>query len=837
MISRWRQRLTERAKSLSGRARAAAELARADRTALRTWLRHVGPVEEALGLELGGRYTELVLSAAKTEGRLGRVLAGAVPEHLARVESRNRKEYLRLLGLVVAERPQAAQMVARNLPELMENLSGAALARFLGSGLDLHEDSTAVAESFLRRESSAAQKQLERLAMGLPLKEVSRTLALYARAHCGEDVQVRPVPPGQKLRAFSEGRHLYLPERVDRYGDDRDFTVFRVLTARTAAYLEFGTFELDLRTVPGDWPDRYREESDLERLFRAFANTSLARDLFQVVEDARVESAMVRTYPGLKRDLAELRPDELAERPDIQDLAPAEALVEGLLRRVWGQDVRLDGDVGAALDACWELIQPLLGEDATVGQVAELLPALYPHADGLLVKVKPEDLKGPGPTRGSGQRRRNDVPDVGQVPGEGAEDDYQGLEDSSLGSAIRPEALTDLEREQDEAARDMREDMEEAGIQATLSEIRKAMQQHEAGRTEDRSYDEMMSFLERMPAPEGGEVEESEVLHDDEPNLMPTTRFSGPLELEEDPNARSFNYPEWDMGIDDYKPSWVRIREHTLAPGDRQFVTDVLDEYGDEIRWLRRRFQALRPEEFKRVRGWPDGDELDLDRVIESRVSRRAGRSATDRVYSRHLRNQRDVAVAFLLDMSSSTNESHAGMDGKRIIQVEKEALVMIAEAVDAIGDACAIWGFSGYGREHVAFYVAKDFQDRYDDTVRERIGKITWKMENRDGAAIRHATARLARNRARTKLLILLSDGRPLDCGCDQYYDRYANEDTRIALREARNEGIHPFCITVDPRARKYLEELYGEVGYIVIDDVASLPHRLPTIYRRLTR
>lgn len=161
----------------------------------------------------------------------------------------------------------------------------------------------------------------------------------------------------------------------------------------------------------------------------------------------------------------------------------------------------------------------------------------------------------------------------------------------------------------------------------------------------------------------------------------------------------------------------------------------------------------------------------------------------------------------------------------------------MIAEAVDAIGDACAIWGFSGYGREHVAFYVAKDFDDSYDDRVRERIGRITWKMENRDGAAIRHATARLREHPARTKLLILLSDGRPLDCGCDHYYDRYANEDTRVALREARKGGIHPFCITVDPRARKYLEELYGEVGYIVIDEVESLPRRLPTIYRRLTR
>lgn len=161
---------------------------------------------------------------------------------------------------------------------------------------------------------------------------------------------------------------------------------------------------------------------------------------------------------------------------------------------------------------------------------------------------------------------------------------------------------------------------------------------------------------------------------------------------------------------------------------------------------------------------------------------------------------------------------------------------MLIAEAVDAIGDACAIWGFSGYSREHVAFYVAKEFQEPYDARAAERIGRMSWKMENRDGAAIRHATQKLRRHPAKTRLLILLSDGRPLDCGCDQYYDHYAHQDTRAALREARQAGVHPFCITVDPRGESYLESLYGEVGYVVIEDVEHLPQKLPRIYRRLT-
>ena len=206
------------------------------------------------------------------------------------------------------------------------------------------------------------------------------------------------------------------------------------------------------------------------------------------------------------------------------------------------------------------------------------------------------------------------------------------------------------------------------------------------------------------------------------------------------------------------------------------------------------------------------------------RIERRAGGVSPGRIYMRRERLERDVAVAFLVDMSSSTNEV-VNEHTKRVMDVAKEAVVVIADAVDAIGDACAIWGFSGYGRDQVAFYVAKEFEEPFDDTIRERVGRISWKMENRDGAAIRHATTRLQTHRARIKLLILLSDGKPLDCGCDRYQDRYAQEDTRMALLEARKAGIHPFCITVDPRGAQYLGHMYGPESFTVIDRVDSLP------------
>ena len=116
---------------------------------------------------------------------------------------------------------------------------------------------------------------------------------------------------------------------------------------------------------------------------------------------------------------------------------------------------------------------------------------------------------------------------------------------------------------------------------------------------------------------------------------------------------------------------------------------------------------------------------------------------------------------------------------------------------------------------------------------IARRIGTVTPLQQNRDGAAIRHATTKLMGRAARTKLLVLISDGKPLD---DGYADEYALEDTKMALREARMQGIDPFCLTVDREASDYLRRMYGEVRFLIVDRAEALPERLPRVYRSLT-
>jgi len=298
------------------------------------------------------------------------------------------------------------------------------------------------------------------------------------------------------------------------------------------------------------------------------------------------------------------------------------------------------------------------------------------------------------------------------------------------------------------------------------------------------------------------------------------------------PGLRAFFYDEWDGRIQDYRTRWCRVVEQVAPEGTEDFIGLVRSRYGGVVSLIRRYFEGIRPPALRRMRRQADGEEVDIEAAVEVRVGRKARVSASECVYIRRDRRDRDVAAAFLVDLSGSTGQQ-IGPGGARIIDVEKEGLVLLCEALEAIGDQYAVYGYSGQSRHDVQVLVLKDFDERYGPQVWRRIDAVRPLVQNRDGAAIRHALRRLSERAAKVKLLVMLSDGRPLD---DAYQDEYALEDTKAALREAKALSVHPFCITVDREARGYLARLYGEVCYLIIDRAESLPERLPRIYRALT-
>ena len=307
--------------------------------------------------------------------------------------------------------------------------------------------------------------------------------------------------------------------------------------------------------------------------------------------------------------------------------------------------------------------------------------------------------------------------------------------------------------------------------------------------------------------------------------------FDSPDMEELQENVKTFFYKEWDRTLSDYKLDWCLVRQRFAGDNPNDFVGRIRDERHGLITLLRRQFMKLKPERFKKYRAQPSGDALDIDALVQAMVDKRTGSFLSENVYVRRDKRIRDVAVLFLLDLSGSTEEE---INGRRVVDIQKEAMAMMAEALDSLGDPYAIYGFSSEGRFRVDLFSVKDFGEPYNQTVQYRLGNLEPLGLTRMGAVIRHAVHKLEGVSAAVKLLVILTDGRPYDLEYGNL--EYATADTGKAIGEARRAKIHPFIITSDQKGAEYLRKISSETQSIVLPRVEALPTMLPALYKRLT-
>lgn len=219
----------------------------------------------------------------------------------------------------------------------------------------------------------------------------------------------------------------------------------------------------------------------------------------------------------------------------------------------------------------------------------------------------------------------------------------------------------------------------------------------------------------------------------------------------------------------------------------------------------------------------PDGTELDITACVTAAADVRAGSTVDDRLYIASRPARHRIAIALLVDVSASTDAWIAG--DRRIVDVEKEALLVVCEALEAVGDRYAILAFSGEGPACVSLIAVKRFAENLSPEIRRRIAGLNADQYTRLGAAIRHASAALTAETADRPVLIVLSDGKPNDV--DLYEGPYGVEDSRQAVAEARRQGIHVRCLTVDRDAPRYAHRIFGALGFARL----SRADRLPTV------
>ena len=733
--------------------------------------------------------------------------------------------FLRLLGAEM-DRENAIELSRRVLAltkEIAAVDAEAALACFRSSARALRTVSIEQFEAWARRglasgradsrarrsyfslETRGSYEALHSGSAGLALDSVQHLLRLYVEALTGREVEVAPLAAVPDEARIGDGHTIHLPSLVNEFSDDDlDFRLYKVLAAHAAGQIEFGTYErggkidvahaavraayakenvdaLDAFAIAdeqlytaghADVSERRKINNDYRHVLKLFPLPQLARRIFGTLENGRIDRRLRQAYRGLRRDLDLIREHLSQRRPRINEL-PALLVPFELLFQITM--------LGGARDDARQFYGQIVSEVETI--VSEYLSDEGATvADTLMATRRVYELfKSVTPM------------------------------DDSVQQVEAPEEPSETE---DDAGATERFKQQQA----------QQMPQRRDARELFNAWND--------PSPEG------------DPDELTGAEAWSEAETPEQVLAEgevAYNYDEWDRELTDHRLGWCRVIEKRVKHGDRSFVEHTRERHKGVISSIRHQFQLMKPENLTRVANEVDGEEFDLNAVIDYVIDRHADGQQSERIYTKRLRRRRDVAVSFLLDQSSSTARTIGRhplqpytRPGRRIIEIEKEGLVLMSEALEAVGDVYSINGFTSEGRRNVKFYVVKDFNEKYSDEVKQRIGGINYQNNTRLGAAIRHATARLAKQDARTRLLIVLSDGRPYD---HDYGDaRYAREDTREALRQAKNEGITPFCITIDRESEAELKDLYGEIGYTIIDDVLSLPERLPGIYRRLT-
>ena len=282
-------------------------------------------------------------------------------------------------------------------------------------------------------------------------------------------------------------------------------------------------------------------------------------------------------------------------------------------------------------------------------------------------------------------------------------------------------------------------------------------------------------------------------------------------------------YPEWDVHHNQYKPEWCRVIDFPLTA-----AADVTDAGVPHDDVLRRRLSRIGLGPMV-LRGRPDGDELDIEALIELFVDLRAGHSAPEHVYLDRRKLDHNLGVLILLDASGSVTDTDP--EGLAVHDHQRRAAATLAVTLEELGDRVAVYAFRSQGRHAVHLLAIKTFGQRFGAVGRARLNQLQPFSYTRLGAGIRGA-GEILKTDAGTphRLLVVLSDGFPYD---DGYEGRYAEADTHKALEELRADGVACLCLSIGGApATGALERVFGSAGYASAATLAELSPRMDQLF-----
>jgi nitric oxide reductase NorD protein len=294
-----------------------------------------------------------------------------------------------------------------------------------------------------------------------------------------------------------------------------------------------------------------------------------------------------------------------------------------------------------------------------------------------------------------------------------------------------------------------------------------------------------------------------------------------------DLSCRGVKYPEWDVNRKRYRPDWCTVVE--IDSATKVSASPAIDDAVVLRRPLARLGMGLH-----RRHRQPQGDDIDIDAVVEAHVEVMAGSVPDEAVYLDSLRRQRDLSVLLLLDISGSTAE--AGTVGQTVHEQQRTTVANLTVALHDLGDRVALYAYHSQGRAAVSMLPVKRFDDHLDSQMIRRLNSLEPGAYSRLGAAIRHGSAVLeARGGTSRRLLVVLSDGLAYDHG---YERAYGAADARRALTEARRRGTGCVCLTVGAGTDvESLRRVFGSTAHASIARPDQLPSVVGPLFRSAIR
>jgi nitric oxide reductase activation protein len=698
-------------------------------------------------------------------------------------------------------------------------------------------------------DNSTVESRSDKNYHGIELSTVEPVLQIYCQALTGREIlfkegkthlpYLRNTWWTQLIAGSADNDRItvFLPASFTGYTTyDENFAWYKSAATQQVCHIEFGSYDFCFEKEAQLFENlRYQikgEEvegtSDFGKYFSLFENRALAARAFVSMENARINYLVKHHYPGLKKSYTRMQEDALL----------ALEITPGITLRnifcILAEGIEFDAVSAIEIDSLYEplraaseIVVRLCHPSASVEDAAEAAIRIY-----RIARTLPENRV--------------------YIPGYSDEDrettGYSGDLDEFSGNFKLDDIRLDIEQRNNPGRR--------TSVPLTAEELKK-LADMKIGISDVSDADSLPSTgLSSADLPRGVNIYQFPQSKYSQIDRYHPDGINQPTVAEGD--EKLFRYDEWDFRTRQYISEWCCVHEKVISEGNSYFFDSTLERRKSLLSEIKKQFEKLPAEMLYKAKNLEDGDEYDLDLVISELIDKKAGHTPTGKVYWKKQKIHRDVAVAFLLDMSGSTADlikknrppmqyeesikydfmKFVMQQHRRIIDVEKETVVLLCSAIELLGDSYGIYGFSGHGHNNVQYLVIKDLNESFSEKIKRRVDQIAPIHGTRMGSAIRHTITKLDACGNSLKLLFLVSDGYPQDhmYGWDDDDKQYAINDTKMALIEATRRNIIPFCLTVDSSGTDYLRSMCQDIGYEVLDDIEALPERLPMLYKKLS-